>query len=127
MRPIIYAVDFDGTLSLDAHWPDIGRPNRKLFQMLIDERKKGNKVILWTCRENDSGLQEAIKWCKAHCLEFDAVNENLPEIPFHSRKIVADIYIDDLAMTPQDAFYKSLSAIEKIPLNHEFGDSKQLI
>lgn len=96
----IYAVDFDGTLCEEA-FPDIGKPNVKLINHLIKRQKEGNKLILWTCRIGDR-LEEAISWCKQYNLEFDAVNANLPEIVEQwggeSRKIFADVYIDDKAI-----------------------------
>lgn len=52
----------------------------------------------WTCRVGER-LQEAVEWCRGYGLEFDAVNENLPEIiecfGTDTRKVCADIYIDD--------------------------------
>lgn len=48
----IYAIDFDGTLCEDA-WPDIGKPNYILIQILKALREKGDKFILWTCRTAD--------------------------------------------------------------------------
>ena len=96
----IYAVDFDGTLC-ESIFPGIGSPNMALINHLIKRRKQGNKIILWTCRVNER-LQEAVEWCKSYGLEFDAVNENLPEmIEFYgndTRKIHADVYIDDKAV-----------------------------
>lgn len=106
----IYAVDFDGTLITGNNWPDVeGEPNKNLFNILKRERMNGNKVILWTNRtdhpEKDSyPLQAAIEFCRENGLEFDAVNENLPEIikayGTDSRKISADKYIDDKAIDP---------------------------
>lgn len=91
------AVDFDGTLCKDR-WPDIGEPNWPLIRYLIRWQEQGNKVILWTCRE-DAMLWTAVDWCAEHGLHFDAVNCNLPErISYYnndSRKIGADYYIDD--------------------------------
>ena len=91
------AVDFDGTLCSDA-WPDIGEPNFPLIDFLIRWQAQGNKVILWTCRE-DTMLGLAVDWCAKQGLHFDAVNCNLPErISYYrndSRKIGADYYIDD--------------------------------
>ena len=91
------AVDFDGTLCKEA-WPAIGDPNLPLINFLIRWRQQGNKVILWTCRENTM-LEHAVKWCSGYGLFFDAVNENLPErieaYNNDSRKIGADYYIDD--------------------------------
>lgn len=96
----IYAVDFDGTLA-ESIYPGIGSPNMALINHLIKRRKQGNKVILWTCRCGER-LQEAVEWCIQYGLEFDAVNENLLEtiewFGTDSRKIHADVYIDDKAV-----------------------------
>ena len=47
---------------------------------------------------------EAVEWCRKWELEFDAVNENLPEIieryGSDGRKIYADVYIDDKSCFP---------------------------
>lgn len=97
----IYAVDFDGTLC-ESVYPGIGEPNMYLINHLIKRRKQGNKVILWTCREGER-LQEAIDFCASFGLYFDSVNKNLPEIieqrGHDSRKVYANVYIDDKAMT----------------------------
>ena len=103
-NPIV-AVDFDGTLSLDAQYPNIGRFNTSLYEALMKLRSIGWSIVLWTCREGKE-LKEAVEWCKMNGLEFDAINENPPEVPFKSRKVVADIYIDDRAYMPTTAFYK---------------------
>lgn len=101
---LIYAVDFDGTLC-ESRFPEIGSPNMHLIEWLIEFRKAGNKVILWTNRVGHL-LDNAVNWCAAHGLEFDAVNDNLPEVVelykdlngnSPSRKITADIFIDDAA------------------------------
>lgn len=96
----IIAVDFDGTLCEDA-FPGIGQPNWPLILFLKEKQREGSKLILWTCRCGNA-LNEAVSWCKKHGLVFDAVNANVPEnILQHggsdSRKIYADIYIDDRA------------------------------
>ena len=99
---MIYAVDFDGTLSLGS-WPEVGAPNKPLFEFLIREQAAGAKVILWTNR-NGGLLMGAIEYCKHRGLKFDAVNENLPELielyGNDCRKISADVYIDDKAVNP---------------------------
>ena len=103
-KPIV-AVDFDGTLSLDSQYPNIGRFNTHLYEALMKLRSIGWSIVLWTCREGKE-LKEAVEWCKMNGLEFDAINENPPEVPFKSRKVVADMYIDDRAYMPTTAFYK---------------------
>ena len=99
---MIIAVDFDGTLCSDCY-PDIGMANTKLIRTLRKKQELGDKLILWTCRAGDK-LEEAIEWCREQGLLFDAINDNLPEMialwGSNSRKITADIYLDDKAETP---------------------------
>ena len=91
----IYAVDFDGTLCENS-WPDIGKPNRVLIPALLELRANGDLLV------------EAVSWCKEQGLEFDAVNENLPEIigqfGTESRKVFADVYVDDKVISPDLKF-----------------------
>lgn len=97
---MIIAVDFDGTITRESKWPDLGEPNLPFISELIRRRKNGDKLILWTCRDCDL-LQAAINFCRAFGLEFDAVNENIPEITEkfgNSRKVYADLYVDDKAV-----------------------------
>ena len=97
---MIIAVDFDGTITKESKWPELGEPNMPLINELIRRRNNGDKLILWTCRKDDL-LNAAINFCKTFGLEFDAVNENLPEIIETyggSRKIFADLYVDDKAV-----------------------------
>ena len=108
-KPIV-AVDFDGTLSLDSQYPNIGQFNIPLYEALMRLRSIGWSIVLWTCREGKE-LKEAVEWCKMNGLEFDAVNENPPEVPFKSRKVVANIYIDDNAYMPTTDFYKFVKNI----------------
>ena len=103
-NPIV-AVDFDGTLSLDSQYPNIGRFNTHLYEALMKLRGIGWSIVLWTCREGKE-LKEAVEWCANNGLEFDAINENPSHVPFKSRKVVADMYIDDNAYMPTTAFYK---------------------
>ena len=105
-KKLTIAVDFDGTLCEFA-FPDIGVQqigHRMLMDKLIELRKDGHKLILWTNRGvNDEYpvLTEAVEWCKERGLEFDTVNENLPDqkkLSGYSPKVMADIYIDDRAL-----------------------------
>lgn len=99
--PKIVAVDFDGTLVEDK-FPEIGKPFQEMFNICITLQKCGIKLILWTSRDNDTparNLDAAVEFCKSMGLEFDAVNQNIPETiaMFHNdtRKVYADVYIDD--------------------------------
>lgn len=99
---MIIAVDFDGTLCEEC-WPEIGKPNLKLIGELIYRKGLGDKLILWTCR-TDEQLKQAVLWCESFGLTFDAVNANLKDTiekyGSDSRKITADLYIDDKSTMP---------------------------
>jgi hypothetical protein len=90
------AVDFDGTI-VDHEYPLIGKEKLFAFQTLKELEKLGARLILWTFRAGKE-LDEAVEFCKKNGIEFYAVNKNYPEEIFDdtvSRKIDADIYIDD--------------------------------
>ena len=117
------AVDFDGTLCEYA-FPKIGKQNqeqKELLEILIKLKNEGHKIILWTNRgDNDQYkvLTEAVDWCRSKGLEFDAINENLPDqkkISGYSPKIMADYYIDDKALQfgDGDSRRASLNFIKK--------------
>lgn len=99
-RPMTIAVDFDGTLC-ENKWPEIGEEKWGTLRWCQEARAGGARLILWTNRVGQR-LHEAVEWCGEHGLAFDAVNENLPEVielfGGDTRKIVADLYIDDKAV-----------------------------
>lgn len=90
------AVDFDGTI-VEHAYPEIGREMLFAFATLKSLQNKGHKLILWTFREGKL-LDEAVEYCRENGVEFYAVNRSYPEedsIKGVSRKINADIFIDD--------------------------------
>lgn len=90
------AVDFDGTI-VEHEYPGIGKEKLFAFQTLKELEKRGASIILWTFRAGKE-LDEAVEFCRKNGIEFYAVNKNYPEEVFDetvSRKINADIYIDD--------------------------------
>ena len=90
------AVDFDGTI-VEHKYPEIGKELLFAFQALKAIQKQGHQLILWTYRAGKE-LDEAVEYCERNGLVFYAVNKNYPEEVFTdsiSRKIDADVYIDD--------------------------------
>lgn len=83
-------------------FPDIGTPNYEVISMVKDLIDSGHEVILWTTR-NGNELTAAVDWCGALGLHFCNVNGPAPsneakyrdKYPTPSRKIYADVYIDD--------------------------------
>lgn len=93
---MIIAVDFDGTI-VEHRYPRIGKALPNSFKVLKKLKAEGHILILWTYRSGDE-LNEAIKYCKKNGLEFYAINNNSKDEDFdlsYSRKIYADLYIDD--------------------------------
>ena len=97
---MIIAVDFDGVIIPAGCWPGVGEVNTALIEWLKELREAGNKLILWTNRV-DEALDLAVSLCAEHGLYFFAENDNLPEITEYfgsnSRKVYANVYIDDRA------------------------------
>lgn len=96
INPLIIAVDFDGTIVEDAY-PKIGKPMVLAFETMKKLQSEGHRLILWTYRSGRK-LNEAVAFCKENGIEFYAVNKNFPEEIYnekYSRKIHADIFIDD--------------------------------
>ncbi|MCK0180382.1 hydrolase [Flavobacteriaceae bacterium S0862] len=90
------AIDFDGTI-VDDDFPGIGKPRIFAFETLKKLQEDGHRLILWTYRSGLK-LEDAVQFCKDNGVEFYAVNKSFPEEQFDytkSRKINADIFIDD--------------------------------
>jgi len=90
------AVDFDGTI-VEHEYPDIGKEKLFAFETLCELQKQNHQLILWTVRMGKD-LDDAVQFCREKGIEFYAVNKNYPEEDYDetiSRKIQADIYIDD--------------------------------
>jgi hypothetical protein len=93
---LIIAVDFDGTIVIDAY-PQIGAPQLFAFETLKRLQNDGHRLILWTYRCGHR-LNDAVTFCKEHGIEFYAVNNSFPGEDYNgkeSRKIAADLFIDD--------------------------------
>lgn len=95
---MIIAIDFDGTI-VEDEYPKIGKEKpfaTQTLRMLIED---GHRLVLWTVR-HDSDLDAAVQWCHERGVDFYSVNKDYPEETFDgndyfSRKIKADIFIDD--------------------------------
>ena len=107
-RPRIIAVDFDGTLC-ECKFTDIGAPIPPVIEYVKRLRAAGNIIILWTCRTGQN-LTDAVTWCKQQGLTFDYINENVKQnveqYGGDTRKIFADVYIDDKTILPQQIIIK---------------------
>jgi hypothetical protein len=95
-KSLTLAIDFDGTIVEDAY-PKIGKPKTFAFDTLKSLQRDGHRLILWTYRYGKT-LKEAVEFCKKNGIEFYAVNSSFPNEEYNpkkSRKINADLFIDD--------------------------------
>ena len=95
--PLKIAVDFDGTI-VEHKYPEIRKEILFTIDTLLALQKQKHLLILWTYRTGKE-LEEAVEYCRRRGLEFYAVNASYPEEEFDeefsSRKIEADLFIDD--------------------------------
>lgn len=95
---IIIALDFDDTI-VKSNFPHIKR-GRRLAKWAINKLHKTGKyyIIIWTCR-HDIHEAQAYTYLNENSISFDSINRQHPSLVKHynndTRKISADIYIDD--------------------------------
>lgn len=94
---MIIAVDFDGTI-VEHKYPRIGAEIPFAIDTLKKLQREQHTLILWSVREGKL-LEEALDFCRQRGLEFYAANKDYPEETQedkgYSRKLKADIFIDD--------------------------------
>ena len=126
---MVIAVDFDGTIVEDKY-PNIGKEKRFAFLTLKTLQKEGHRLILWTYRSGRE-LEEAVEFCRKNGVEFYAVNRSYPEEKFDetrlSRKIHADIFIDDRNVGGFVEWGKVWHIINNEPLDDEEKPKKKSI
>ncbi|MEN8121591.1 MAG: hydrolase [Bacteroidota bacterium] len=115
------AVDFDGTI-VDHKYPKIGKTKPFAFETLKALQKQEHDLILWTYRAGKE-LDDAVQFCKENNIEFYSINSNYPEEIIDdsiSRKIYADIYIDDRNIGGFPGWSKIWNAInEDVPFKSD--------
>ena len=112
---MIIAIDFDGTIAKE-NYPSIGFPRKGVANALYQLRLKGHIVIINTCRVGKY-VDDAKDFMLEHRIPYDYFNENDPRIielyGNDSRKISADLYIDDKNLVKLPSWKKKLKLIDK--------------
>lgn len=90
---MIIAVDFDGTITKEHKYPEVGEIEENTIRVLKKLQEK-HVVCLWTCRGGEA-LEKAVNALKERGVELEWINDT----PYSDerRKIIADVYIDDRA------------------------------
>lgn len=94
---MILAIDCDGTI-FKHRYPRLGEPIPGALDWLKRYQALGAKLILLTMR-SDKELDDAVKACGEHGVEFWGRNENPEQKRWtNSPKVYAHRYIDDAAV-----------------------------
>jgi hypothetical protein len=122
--PLKIAIDFDGTI-VEHKYPEIGKEIIFAFQTLRALQEQGHQLILWTYRTGKE-LDDAVEYCRRNGVEFYAINSSYPEEVFDedydSRKIDADLFIDDRnigGLPSWGEIYQMINPDEKPTLEEE--------
>ncbi|MCK4576816.1 hypothetical protein KAU34_10440 [candidate division WOR-3 bacterium] len=114
-KPIL-AIDFDGTIRKSKRAIDIGSelmPNcKRVLKKLYDE---GFRMILWTCRSK-AWCKEVVEFMEEEDIlkYFECINENIPNVYWwDTRKIYADVYIDDLNLQGFPGWLKTYDILKR--------------
>lgn len=95
-KSIAIAIDFDGTCVTNENFPGVGE-DIGAVPILKEIKDKGNKLILWTVRD-DISLANALRWFDENEIKLDGVNKYKGGKSSSSPKLNADIFIDDKAL-----------------------------
>lgn len=100
---ITISIDFDGTI-VEDNYPFVGEVRKDAVKYIQALEQEGHVIIINSNREN-SHKEDAINFLKENNIPFHYFNENdqrlIDKYSNDSRKIGADIYIDDKSL-----FYK---------------------
>lgn len=106
------ALDFDGTV-VSHEFPNIGH-DIGAVPVLKELVEKGHKLVLCTMRGTKGErnvLEEAANWFKSNGITLYGINNNPSQFRWtNSRKIFADLYIDDQALGAPTKYDPSISA-----------------
>lgn len=110
---MIISIDFDGTI-VEENYPGIGALKPGAIEVLMELSRRGHYLILNTCRAGED-LLTALNFCLGLGIVFNRVNDNNPEMTaahYPTRKVYADIYIDDHNLGGFPGWYKTLDIID---------------
>lgn len=97
---MIIAVDFDGTV-VEHQYPKIGPVKPGAKEALKAFKKAGHKIAIWTCRTGQEE-KDVRDFLKSNDIPFDTVNVPIMGADLGTRKIYADLYIDDKGLRFED-------------------------
>lgn len=112
---LVIAIDFDGTI-VEEGYPNIGAMRKGAYKYIRKLVNEGHFIIINTCRSGEYELEAKI-WCMRNNIFYHYFNKNHSELikdfGCDSRKISADIYIDDKNLVKLPSWKEKYSLIKK--------------
>ncbi len=105
---VVICVDFDGTC-VTNEYPEIGKDVPNCIEVLKKLNEKKVNIILLTQRDGKK-LTDAVEWFKKNDIKLYGINDNPSQNSWSkSRKVYADLYIDDRNLGCPITLHRSLS------------------
>jgi len=97
-KKLVIAVDFDGVIATHTYREgEIGKLISGAKEVLSLLKKEGHEIIIWTARK-DMELYKIKEFLDNNNIPYDDINIGITWDDESSRKIFADVYIDDRAI-----------------------------
>jgi hypothetical protein len=112
---VVIAVDFDGTICT-LSYPAIGRERKGAKEYINKLYDEGYAIVINTCRQG-LAAEAAKTFLEIRGINYDEFNENMPHIldlyGTDTRKISADVYIDDKCLFEIPSWKNKYKIIKK--------------
>lgn len=116
---VVLAIDFDGTICTTSY-PEIGRERKDAKEIINKLYDEGYLIVINTCR-SDGGKYKAESivrtFLELRGIKYHTINENLPHLIEYygcdTRKISADVYIDDKCLYDIPSWKEKYKIIKK--------------
>lgn len=97
------AIDWDGTIVNDGAYPEAGKFKNNAVDTIRRIIKHGGEVVIWTCRngyEQEEKIKKKLSTAGIYDFKINQPFDHFTNIygGDNSRKIFADVYIDDRAI-----------------------------
>lgn len=117
-----FCIDFDGTIAYDAY-PEIGGLIPGAKETMTKIKELGGEILLWTCRTHQAAI-DAVNFLNMHNIPYDKFNKPFDENiniygGDHSRKVFADVYIDDRCILWKEKGYVDWYSIQHLIFEEE--------
>ncbi len=107
------AIDLDGTLAEYGEWKGedhFGEPRKGAKESVKAMYDAGHTIIVHTCRGNTEKIKE---WLDKNEIPFHHINKNPKQPEGTSSKLLADVYVDDRAVSADKAWSLIYKDIKK--------------